>query len=104
MNTKEILKIIAQAAKDGGLSRFSDMKSLMYFLCQNFNLNASFIRQYKDVINWKKISTEQDNCIDTNFIREFKDYLNWNYFGKYSRYILTEEQRKEFQEYFSEKK
>ena len=104
MNTKEILEIIAQAAKGGGLSRFNDMKSLMYFLCQNFNLNASFIRQYKDVINWKKISTEQQNCIDTNFIREFKDYLNWDYFGKYSCAVLTKEQEKEFQEYFSKKK
>lgn len=33
MNTEEILEIIAQAAKGGGLSRFSDMKSLIYFLC-----------------------------------------------------------------------
>ena len=104
MNMKEILEIIAQAAKGDGLSHFSDMKSLMYFLCQNFNLNASFIRQYKDVINWKKISTEQQNCIDTNFIREFKDYLNWDYFGKYSCAVLTKEQEKEFQKYFSKKK
>ena len=100
MVLQEKIEIILKAAKGGGLSRFNDMKSLMYFLCQNFDLTDEFIREYKDVINWKKISTEQQNCIDTNFIREFKDYLNWDYFGKYSRCILTEEQKKEFREYY----
>lgn len=98
MNTQEILEIITKAAKDGGLSHLSDIKSLLYFICQNFNLTSEFIREYKDVVNWKKISTEQTDCIDINFIREFRDKLDWNYLGKYSRAILTKEQEKEFRE------
>lgn len=101
MNTQEILEIIKKAAKGGGLSRFSDMKSLMHFICQNFDLTPEFIREYKDVVNWKSISAEQQ-IIDTNFLREFQDKLDWNYVGQRGRFVITEEQKRQFREHYNE--
>lgn len=77
------------------------MHELMYFICENFKLTESFIREYRKDVNWRKICTEQI-CDNTNFLREFADEIDWTYVAGYGRTILTQEQKKEFLNYLPE--
>lgn len=99
MTNQEKIKVFNDVFVQGGLDYWYNMKQLMHFICGNFKLNESFIREYKDVIDWRKISTEQE-LSDINFLREFKDQLDWYYLGKYSRTSLSKEQKEEFKEYY----
>lgn len=101
LTNEEKIEILTKVINQNGLRRFDTRVSLMYLICTQFDLTPDFIREYRDMVNWKAISTEQQ-IPDTDFLREFKDYLNWDYLGKCGRFIITEEQKHEFKEYYDQ--
>ena len=58
-------------------------------------LNESFIREFKDILNWYNISEYQK--LSESFIREFKDNVKWDYISKYQK--LSEKFIREFKDY-----
>jgi len=57
-------------------------------------LSLDFIREFKDKVDWKRISYHQK--LSENFIREFKDKVYWYYISW--RQILSEDFIREFQD------
>lgn len=99
MILQEKIEVILKAAKNGGLDYYSNMKQLMHFICSNFILTEEFIREYQDELYWKDVCTEQQ-LTNSNLLRQFADKIDWFYVRGCGRTILTEEQKKEFFDYF----
>lgn len=103
MTDQEILDILNKVAKRNGFDGLRNIKSLMHFICSNLVVSEEFIRQYRDVIPWRTVSTEQE-WISTDLIREFRNELKWEYFGRYGKTTLTIDQSDQFKFYYPENK
>jgi hypothetical protein len=60
-------------------------------------LSESFIREFKNVLNWKKVSSRQQ--LSEDFIREFQDKVNWYDIPYFQPWInFSEEFKKDFKD------
>ena len=50
-----------------------------YILCSHYELDESFIREFKDYLNWEQVCLCQK--MSNNFLLEMKNYLSWNFLG-----------------------
>lgn len=52
----------------------------MGLLSSNYPLSQSQLSLYKNVLNWNKISTNENIKWDSNILIEFQEYVNWDTF------------------------